>query len=271
MHTSMHTTMPLTLDHLVILVPELDTAITDYRTLGFTVQPGGTHADGVTHNALVVFADGSYLELIAFLRPHPGHRWGGPAARGHRGYVDFALLPDSVAAVVADAAGRGLAYQGPLDGGRLRPDGERLAWQIGTPPTPELPFLCGDTTARTLRVPEGAVRQHPNGVTGVACVTVAVADLETSLARYSALLGQAGERLPLTGLGLQQARLTLGGANLLLVAPGASAHGPAAQALHSALGGRPAGVVGLALHGPAAASLSLTKTQGAAIEILAGT
>jgi len=262
--------MPLTLDHLVILVPDLDTAITGYRSLGFTVEPGGTHADGATHNALVVFADGSYLELIAFLRPHPSHRWGAHAARGHSGFVDFALLPGSVGQVVAAAAARGLAYQGPLDGGRLRPDGERLVWQIGTPPAPELPFLCGDITPRALRVPEGALRQHPNGVTGVASMTVAVADLETSLARYAALLGQPGERLPLTGLGLQQARLQLGAASLLLVGPGADAHGPAAQALHTALGGRTAGVVGLALHGAAAASLSLTKTHGAPIEVIMG-
>ena len=262
--------MPLTLDHLVILVPDLDAAITDYRSLGFTVEPGGTHADGATHNALVVFADGAYLELIAFLLPHPGHRWGSQAARGYCGFVDFALLPPSVGAVVAEAAARGLAYQGPLDGGRLRPDGERLAWQIGTPPAPELPFLCGDITPRALRVPEGALRQHANGVTGVACITVAVADLDASLAGYAALLGQPGERLPLTGLGLQLARLQLGAASLLLVAPGAGAHGPAAQALHSALGGRQAGVVGVALHGPAAASLSPTRTHGAPIEVLAG-
>ena len=262
--------MALTLDHLVILVPDLDTAIADYRQLGFTVQPGGTHADGGTHNALVVFADGAYLELIAFLRPHPSHRWGGHAARGHSGFVDFALLPSSVGAVVADANSRGLAYTGPFDGGRLRPDGEHLVWQMGLPPAPELPFLCGDVTPRALRVPDGAVRQHPNGVTGVASITVAVADLETSLARYAALLGQPGERLPLTGLGLHQARLQLGGTRLLLVAPGAGAHGPAAQALHAALGGRQAGVVGLALHGPAAASLSQTRSHGAPIEILAG-
>jgi catechol 2,3-dioxygenase-like lactoylglutathione lyase family enzyme len=270
--------MTLTLDHLVILVPDLDTAIADYRSLGFSVQPGGTHADGGTHNALVVFADGAYLELIAFLRPHPSHRWGSHAARGHSGFVDFALLPPDaalgagagVAGVVADAASRGLAYTGPFDGGRLRPDGQRLVWQMGLPPAPELPFLCGDITPRGLRVPEGAVRQHPNGVTGVACITVAVTDLDASLARYAALLGQPGERLPLTGLGLQLGRLRLGASQLLLMATGAGAHGPAAQALHAALGGRQAGVVGLALHGPQAASLSQTHSHGAAIEILAG-
>ena len=36
------------------------------------------------------FADGSYLELIAFIRPKPDHRWGGWAARGHQGFIDYA-------------------------------------------------------------------------------------------------------------------------------------------------------------------------------------
>jgi hypothetical protein len=262
--------MSLSLDHLVILVPDLATAITDYTALGFTVVPGGTHADGATHNALVVFADGSYLELIAFLRDAPTHRWGGHAARGHSGFIDFALLPlPDVAAVVAGAVARGLAYQGPSDGGRLRPDGERLVWQIGTPPAPDLPFLCGDVTPRALRVPEGDLRRHANGVTGVAAVTVAVGDIAIACTQYAALLGQPGELLPLTGLGLAQARFTLGGAALLLVGPAAGAHGPAAQALHAALGGRHAGVIGLALRGPAAAMLSQTRSHGAAMEIVA--
>jgi catechol 2,3-dioxygenase-like lactoylglutathione lyase family enzyme len=64
--------MTLPLDHVVILVAELERAIADYTTLGFTVQRGGTHAGGSTHNALVGFADGSYLELIAFLRRTAG-------------------------------------------------------------------------------------------------------------------------------------------------------------------------------------------------------
>jgi catechol 2,3-dioxygenase-like lactoylglutathione lyase family enzyme len=261
----------LRLDHLVILVPDLDTAVADYRALGFTVQPGGTHAGGATHNALVLFADGAYLELIAFLRDEPSHRWGAHAARGHSGFVDHALLPSSVPDAVAAANAGGVAYQGPFDGGRLRPDGQRLVWQIGTPPSPDLPFLCGDITPRGLRVPEDdALRTHANGATGVAAVTVAVGDVDASRAHHAALLGQPGELLPLTGLGLRQAAFQLGDTRLLLAGPAAGAHGPAAQALHAALGGRQAGVVGLALRGPAPQMLSQTRSHGAPIEIVAG-
>ena len=50
---------PLALDHIVIAVNDLDTAITDYRALGFQVLVGGQHPGRTSHNALVVFADGA--------------------------------------------------------------------------------------------------------------------------------------------------------------------------------------------------------------------
>ena len=62
------------IDHLVIVVPELEAAVATYRGLGFTVVPGGRHPIG-THNALIAFTDGSYLELIAFFEPNAQHRW----------------------------------------------------------------------------------------------------------------------------------------------------------------------------------------------------
>ena len=39
------------LDHLVILVSDLDPAVVDYEPLGFAVTAGGEHADGLTRNA----------------------------------------------------------------------------------------------------------------------------------------------------------------------------------------------------------------------------
>lgn len=232
---------PLSLDHVVILVADLERAIADYATLGFTVQRGGTHAAGTTHNALVGFADGSYLELIAFLKPDPTHRWGAFAARGHEGFVDFALLPPSVGEVVARAQAAGVAYQGPFDGGRTTLDGQVLKWQIGTPPSADLPFLCGDLTPRALRVREGAVRTHANGVTGIQAMVVRVMEMATSRRRYAALLGQ-----PLH----ETHALMLGATRLLMVgSPGDP------------------GVVELQLQGPAPADLPTALTHGAILRI----
>jgi hypothetical protein len=62
------------IDHLVIVVRDLQQAAKDYQELGFTVVPGGKHPVG-SHNVLISFADGSYLELIAFYRDAFDHRW----------------------------------------------------------------------------------------------------------------------------------------------------------------------------------------------------
>ena len=266
------TTTELTLDHVVILVGDLEQAIAGYSALGFTVQRGGTHADGATHNALVGFADGSYLELIAFIRPKPDHRWGGWAARGHSGFIDYALLPSSVGAVVDRARVAGLVYQGPSDGGRQRLDGEVLRWQTGTPPTSELPFLCGDITPRSLRVVEGNVRVHANGVSGIASITVLVADLPASVARYQALLGAAPASpvVHAAGAGLWQVVFKLGPTWLVLVATGIDGQHPQAADWRQAMAASDGCVIGLTLHGRMAASLPRDKTQGAAIDIQTG-
>jgi catechol 2,3-dioxygenase-like lactoylglutathione lyase family enzyme len=266
--------MALVLDHIVILVRELEQAIADYTALGFTVQRGGTHADGATHNALVVFADGSYLELIAFLQSAPLHRWARAAEGGYEGFVDFALLPAKVGAVIDAARTRGLAYQGPIAGGRVRPDGARLAWEIGTPPSADLPFLCGDLSARALRVPEGTARSHANGVTGVASLTVAVANLPASRLRYRALLDQQEahklEASTAEAPALRSASFTLGPTTLRLATPGPGHLDDTAHALRERLASRGDGLLSVVLQRASADGvhrLPLAQTHGAPFEI----
>lgn len=180
--------MSFRIDHVVILVRDLAQASEQYTNLGFTVTPGGEHSDGATHNALVALADGSYLELIAFKRDAPKHRWWRHVARG-AGLIDWALLPSDIAEDIAEAAERGVSYSGPIDGGRTRPDGAELHWQTGLPPTDDLPFLCADVTPRNLRVPQGVAQRHSNGASGIGAIAIAVANLSRSATRYAGLLG----------------------------------------------------------------------------------
>ena len=181
----------LRLDHVVIAVADLERTVGRYTDAGFTVAPGGRHPGRNTSNALVVFDDGAYLELITYSKPSPEERWWRELDAHGDGLVDFALLPQELQAVLDQAWARGLSdITGPLPGGRVRPDGQRVVWQTARQGQHDLPFLCADSTPRGLRVPEGEVRRHPNGATGIAGVTVAVADIDTSLARYRALLGQ---------------------------------------------------------------------------------
>lgn len=179
------------LDHVVIVVKNLDQAVADYQQLGFTVTPGGEHADRQTHNALIGFADGSYLELIAFrvegtTESHPWWRFVGIGG----GFADWAVHTDDVTAAVAELQALGLPYSATRDGGRLRPDGVRLHWR-GTTPAPErgLPFLIEDLTPRDLRVPSGLSTEHANGAVAIATVVIAVSDLDAAAQQYGGLLG----------------------------------------------------------------------------------
>jgi hypothetical protein len=173
------------LDHVVFVTRDLQAAIDDHRRRGFTVTPGGEHANGVTHNALVPFADGSYLELIGFRDPQRGstNRWWSIAAAGG-GFADFALLSDDLA---ADATALGdLVMSPPQEGGRNRPDGIELRWRTAALKAP-LPFVIEDLTARELRVPGGAAAEHANGATGFASVIVGAVDIGEAEWRYAAL------------------------------------------------------------------------------------
>src|SRR6266851_5718092 len=62
------------LDHVVLVVLDLDAAVADHRTRGFTVTPGGVHAGGMTHNALVGFQDGTALGDLVAKPPEDGGR-----------------------------------------------------------------------------------------------------------------------------------------------------------------------------------------------------
>ena len=264
--------MPLALDHIVIAVADLDRAMADYRALGFQVLPGGQHPGRTSHNALVVFADGAYLELIAWRAPAPEERWYRTLSAHGEGLVDYALLPPDTAQALADAQARGLhTLTGPLDGGRLRPDGARLRWQTARHATPDVPFLCGDLTPRALRVPEGSVRQHPNGALGVAEVTVAVHNLDATLARYRALLGaQADGAAATMEESIHSARIPLGGVTLVLQSPAPNATGesPAAQALRERLSTRGEGPCAFTLRSDQHAlptTPNLSATHGVAL------
>jgi catechol 2,3-dioxygenase-like lactoylglutathione lyase family enzyme len=184
------------IDHIVIAVRDLAAASDDYARLGFTVTPGGEHTGGATHNALISFADGAYFELIAFREPDrpQDHKWWARFAKGE-GTVDFALLSESVDFEGDRLKQAEIEIDGPHDGGRLRPDGQRIAWRnlglaaAGTP----LPFMIEDVTARDLRIPAGTATEHELGVAGIAGLILLVDDLDRDSGPYQTLLDTPGE------------------------------------------------------------------------------
>ena len=199
--------MTFSIDHAVIFVEDLNDARADFERVGFQVTPGGTHAGGLTKNALIAMADGTYLELLAFNIPEAhrdlphaealmaisgttpmDHRFLPRGAQGE-GFRDLALGTVGLRDVVDNARAAGFEIEGPVPGRRVRPDGKEVSWELAFPQDPDLPFLVEDVTDRGLRVPSGDATRHPNGVTGIGEVVVQVNQFGQAVKRYGELLG----------------------------------------------------------------------------------
>ncbi|KAE9408058.1 hypothetical protein BT96DRAFT_20352 [Gymnopus androsaceus JB14] len=188
------------LDHIVHLTPpgSLNETTEQFQKLGFNVLSGGSHADGLTENSLIILADHVYLELISFVKPVDAYPPGSPgrlARENHRwaskkpGWIDYSFLGNGSETILisdiinsrAEAGGDDALYSPETPGGRTRPDGEILKWIItsplpaeGTPPP--LPFFCGDVTPRESRVPTNpsSNTEHPCTAKGIAFVHLQV-------------------------------------------------------------------------------------------------
>jgi catechol 2,3-dioxygenase-like lactoylglutathione lyase family enzyme len=203
------------IDHAVILVRNLDEAVESYTRLGFTVVPGGRH-NFATHNALIGFEDGAYIELIAFWEDAPSHRWHRFLASGG-GLIDYCMRTDDLVLDIAAlrAAGIPMSEKQPMS--RLRPDGYRLEWalSLATETQGVTPFLIEDYTPREERLPRQT--RHPNGATGIAMLTIGVRDL-TPVLKLAAADGV--RRLPTEGDSRTRSlRYVSGGYALDFVAP----------------------------------------------------
>src|SRR5207244_13325734 len=118
------------IDHLVIVRKDLPQAAKDYEQLGFTVVPGGRHPVG-SHNALIAFRDGSYLESIAFYREAPDHRWWAPLEKGER-LVDYCMQTDDLRGDSEKFRDAGGALNDADPWSRARPDVDELKWPLST-------------------------------------------------------------------------------------------------------------------------------------------
>ena len=178
------------LDHLVVFVDDLTTAITRFESKGFTVTPGGTN--GPTHNALIVFSNDTYIELIALqsssarlvmrsLR-HAGvlalRRWLKRDLQtrlldwmsGPQGLIDLCLRGTELNEISHSSPLTGIGLTDPVQFKRHRPDGLVVQWTLRGANERRQPFFIQDTTPIDYRIPAGDVRIHPNGALGISWV-----------------------------------------------------------------------------------------------------
>jgi hypothetical protein len=181
------------LDHMIVLVNQLDAAIGTFRRLGLDVTVGGDHPTFGSTNALVPFGDGCYLELLAFRDPATASKtfWGDAVRKlaVREGWGGFVLASNDLANDVQQIRRRSLEIAEPNAGSRQRPDGQTVAWHtaiVAGTPSGVLPFVIQDDTPHSLRFEPP--RQGWGAQARAREVVVAVKNIETARQAYRELL-----------------------------------------------------------------------------------
>ncbi len=195
--------MSFSLDHVIIAVDNLKTAINNFRKIGFTTLYGGEHTSGTTHNALICFKDGTYIELLAPTGKRPKEDIEATdfsqLVKNGEGLIGFACHSNNLDQDMNLMHKRGIKSEATVKpGSRLRTDGREIRWKTARFDNSYSPFFIEDVTARNLRVPDDDVTiSHENGAVGIMNVFIPVKDLEEAAARYGNMLGvPADENAP---------------------------------------------------------------------------
>jgi hypothetical protein len=159
------------IDHAVIMVRELDQAAANWKRLGFTVSPRGTHSAKMGSGNYTIMLDPDYIELLGVLAETEHNA---PAraflARRGEGIERVAFTAVDSAAGAEEIRGRGFEPVGPTDFERpvTMPDGSQSAakfrifqWPIAEAPAGLRIFACQHKTRETVWIPE--LMKHANG------------------------------------------------------------------------------------------------------------
>jgi hypothetical protein len=196
-------------DHAVVAGAELESLGSAFTDAGLGTEYGGEHSNGVTHNRVLGFADGSYLELISTVEPGAESPWWNDAIHGDAGPCAWALAVADIGAETRRISDLGVTVEGPDYYTRERPDGVTIEWDltgVGDSLGATLPFLVADRTPREYRITE-AESVAGTGITGIAEVVVCVSGLDGAAERFASFF-EAGtpERTTHEGFGAGLAR-----------------------------------------------------------------
>jgi glyoxalase-like protein len=187
------------IDHAVIAVKDLDAAASNWKQLGFTISPRGTHSAHMGTGNYTIMLGEDYMELLGVLAATEHNaptrtyleRTGGGIER-----IAFTTL--SAAAGAAEIRSLGYAPIGPTDFERpvIMPDGHKSAAKFATFmwPTDEAPggvrlFACQHKTRETVWIPE--LQRHANTATRIARVFVVTPKAEEDAKHLAKMI--AGE------------------------------------------------------------------------------
>jgi hypothetical protein len=163
------------IDHAVVVVKDLDNAAENWKRLGFTVSPRGTHSAKMGSGNTTIMLDPDYMELLGILveTDHNAPTRAFLAKRGE-GIERIAFTAVDSAAGAEEIRARGYEPVGPVDFERpvTMPDGSLSAakfrifqWPIAEAPGGLRIFACQHKTRETVWIPE--LMKHANGATRI--------------------------------------------------------------------------------------------------------
>ncbi|MBP0110583.1 VOC family protein [Bradyrhizobium vignae] len=184
------------IDHAVVMVKDLDKAADNYRQLGFTVSPRGTHSVHMGTGNYTIMFDPDYMELLGVLA---ATELNAPARafldkRGE-GIERIAFTAIDSAAGAAEIRARGLEPIGPTDFERpvTLPNGTVSAAKFRTFmwPTAEAPggvriFACEHKTRETVWIPE--LMTHANAARRIKQTLIATPEPAKDAAHLARLI-----------------------------------------------------------------------------------
>jgi catechol 2,3-dioxygenase-like lactoylglutathione lyase family enzyme len=187
------------IDHAVVMVQDLDKAAENYRRLGFTVSPRGTHSAHMGTGNYTIMFDPDYMELLGVLAATEQNA---PARafldRRGEGIERIAFTAIDAAAGAEEIRARGLTPIGPTDFERpvTLPNGTVSAAKFRTFmwPTAEAPggvriFACQHKTRETVWMPE--LMKHANAARHIQQVLIATPEPAQDAAHLGRLIDRA--------------------------------------------------------------------------------
>ena len=189
------------IDHAVVMVKDLDQAAENYKRLGFTVSPRGTHSAHMGSGNYTIMFDPDYMELLGVLTPTEHNA---PARafleRSGEGIERIAFTAVNSADGAEEIRARGYVPIGPTDFERpvTMPNGTVSAARFRTFqwPTAEAPggvriFACQHKTRETVWIPE--LMKHANGAKRLKQVLIVTPDPAQDAAHLSRMIDRDGK------------------------------------------------------------------------------
>jgi catechol 2,3-dioxygenase-like lactoylglutathione lyase family enzyme len=182
-------------DHVVITVRDLDAAAAQWRKLGFTLSPRGTHSPQMGSGNYTIMFGEDYLELLGVLHETEQNKPTRDFLRNREGIERTAFTTDNAAAGAAELEARGLKPLGPVHFGRpvdLPGGGTGEAkfnvfrWPLAESPGGMRIFACQHLTRNTVWIPE--LQKHANGASRIVAIEIISVDPKAAAEHMSRLI-----------------------------------------------------------------------------------